>query len=93
MRRQKPMVRLDAGQRGVVVRVDVVIYILIGVIAILAITSAVFPERVELAIISALATLVAGILGGWLTYMRLTQGRGEDNDLDAESPTRRKGSS
>ena len=70
-------------QRQVVVRVDLVIYVLAVVIAVLAIVSAVWPGRVELALIGSLGTLMGSVLAGWLAFMRLSRGKdggGGDGD-------------
>lgn len=74
--------RQERDQLCVVVRVDVVVYVLVGVIALLAIVSMVAPERVDLALISSLGTLLAGVLGGWLTFMRLSPRPDEESEED-----------
>ena len=71
----------DNGQRNVVVRVDAVIYILAGVIALLALGSLIFPERVEAALIVSLGTTLIAVLAGWFAYMRLTQ-RDDGDETD-----------
>ena len=70
-------------QLCVVVRVDIVIYVLVGVITVLAMAAIVLPGRVEVGLITSLGTLMAGVLGGWLTYMRLaTRNGGHDDEGD-----------
>lgn len=65
-------------QHQIVVRVDIIIYILIAVIAVLALASACWPGRVDLAVLSGLGALMASTLTGWLTFMRLSQTDNED---------------
>lgn len=78
-------------QLCVVVRVDVVVYVLVGIIALLAIASMVAPERVDLTLISSLGTLLAGVLGGWLTYMRLSRQPEEEKEEDPDAAEAAKG--
>lgn len=68
-------------QRRVVVRIDAVVYVLVAVIAVLAMASACWPGRVELSLITTISTLLTGILTGWLAYMRLSA-RGRDGSGD-----------
>lgn len=69
------------GQLHVVVRVDIIIYILIAVIALLALVSVILPGQVDLAVLSGLGALVASTLTGWFTFMRLSQaGKGEKKE-------------
>ena len=67
-------------QRCVVIRVDLVVYVLLAVIAVLAIASVVWPERVELTLVGSLGTLMAGLVGGWLTFMRLSRTPPDEDD-------------
>lgn len=72
-------------QRRVVVRIDAVVYVLVAVIAVLALASACWPGRIELSLITTISTLLTGILTGWLAYMRLSargrdDGAGEDEE-------------
>ena len=73
-------------QRCVVVRVDLVVYALVGLIVVLALASIVWPGRVELALVGSMGTLVAGVLGGWLTFMRLARQPGDEDDEDPAPP-------
>lgn len=72
-------------QRCVVVRVDIVVYALVALIIVLALASVVWPGRVELALVGSMGTLVAGVLGGWLTFMRLSR-TGDEDDEDPAPP-------
>ena len=74
-------------QRQVVVRIDFVIYVLAVVIAVLALVSAVWPGRVELALIGSLGTLMGSVLAGWLAFMRLSRGKdGGEGDAGDDGP-------
>lgn len=74
-------------QRCVVIRVDVVVYVLLAVIAVLAFASVVWPERVELTLVGSLGTLMAGLVGGWLTFMRLCRTPPDDEDDPGDDET------
>jgi len=70
-----------------VVRVDLVVYALVALIVVLALASVCWPGRVELALVGSMGTLVAGVLGGWLTFMRLSRQPDDDrDDGDSASP-------
>jgi uncharacterized membrane protein len=81
MRRRRPIV----DQRQVVVRVDVVIYGLALAIVVLALATLVWPGRVELALIGSLGTLMGSVLAGWLAFMRLSRGKGDDGGDDGRA--------
>lgn len=74
-------------QSTVIVRVDVVIYAVILVVAILALASLI-TDRVDVTIIGSLLTFAGGVFTGWLTYLRLCSGRktngGEGDDTPPE---------
>ena len=62
----------DPGQElREVVRLDWVIYLIVGVIAVLVLSS-LFGVEANLLIVGTLVTFVTGIITGILTYLRLT---------------------
>lgn len=69
-------------QAAVVVRIDVILYAVVAVVAILALASLV-TGRVDVGLVGALLTFATGALTGWLTYLRLCNGKGRGDD-DAE---------
>ncbi len=78
--------RRSGDQRRIVVRVDVVIYVLVAVVSILAVSSAIMPGQVELALIGTLTSTLIAVLGGWLTFMRLTQSGNHHEPEELDEP-------
>jgi len=73
-----------AKQSTVIVRVDVVIYAVILVVAILALASLI-TDRVDVTIIGSLLTFAGGVFTGWLTYLRLCSRKVNEDDTPPDN--------